>query len=273
MCSIITSEPRWLTKWQHTPTLPYICKFSEQHNQLCLFSVWTAVVWLTFRYSLETINPWIQPTLPGTSLQQGPGHLENFYQYGDQGQRTSQFPVTHDTKSNAARGNGGGQTCPTKTSHTVNLCMNVSQEDKHSQQWTRSVNKTLPSGYSLGAGNSSSACTYQCLPCSVKGEETAQNKTGVHARASTWVFYWCAHWAIPSSSSSSLLLSKCNHSSGQQCLAWSSKIILLYGKSKIGVGWTARRHIVPGDQGPICVSLPLPLCPPAKNSLFFWFHH
>lgn len=146
MCSVTTSEPHWLTKRQHTPTLPYICKFSELHNQLCPFSVWTAVVWLTFPYSLETINPWIQPTLPGTSLQQGPGHLENFYQYGDQGQRTSQFPVTYDAKSNAARGNGGGQTCPTKTSHTVNLCMKVSQEDKHSQQWTRSVNKTLPSG-------------------------------------------------------------------------------------------------------------------------------
>ena len=81
MCSDISFEQCWLTK-QSSWTLPYIQEvFKAVHSIICIFfSVGIAVAWLIFPYSLETISPWIQPTLPGTRLQQGPSHLENFYQ-------------------------------------------------------------------------------------------------------------------------------------------------------------------------------------------------
>lgn len=101
---------------------------------------------------------------------------------------------------------------------------NVLHSESLHEGWLRrqaqsTVNKickqNTPSWYSMqSGGHSSSACTDGCLPSSVKSEEAAQNKFRVYALTSTWVFKWCAPWAIPSSSSFSLLLSKCNRSAG-----------------------------------------------------------
>lgn len=119
-CSGITSEQYWLTKQQHSL---YTGFQSSTEEQMCLFPVKIAVLWLTFLHSLETINPRIQPILPDTWLWQGPRNLENFYQYEAEGQNISQLPCHAQSRLQGSDLKGSGQTCLTKSNCTVNLCM------------------------------------------------------------------------------------------------------------------------------------------------------
>lgn len=157
-CSGITSEQYWLTKQQHSL---YTEGFqSSTEEQLCLFSVKIAVVWLTFPHSLETINPQIQPILPDTWLWQGPRNLENFYQYEGEHKSASLSWTKARQWSTREWTNLPDQ----KQLHSESV-----HEGWLGRQAQSTVNEICkqdtPQWHSMqSAGHSSSACTDPCLP-------------------------------------------------------------------------------------------------------------